>query len=166
MDRLPFSHSEMPNIQDKIFTMIAAQVDHQGDKSLSKMEFDSVQANSWTAFFLSHFIPLLKACTEWTVQTLLLQSSNSCFSPWVAQFARISAKGHIGELVFFCEKLYEDAFPKSEIKNVKALWEISEELTVVKEEGGWGKVRCVGGRGEGPKMTWEEVYESFLKAIC
>ena len=164
MDRLPFSHSEMSNIQDKIFTMIAAHVDRQGDKSLSKMEFD-------TALFclphqcLPRFIPLLKACTEWTVQTLLLQSSNSCFSPWVAQFARISAKGHIGELVFFCDD-DGDAFPKSEIKNVKALWEISEELAVVKVEGGWGKVRCVGRRGEGPKMTWEEVYESFLEAIC
>ena len=108
---------------------------------------------------------LLKACTEWTVQTLVLKSSNSCFS--LIQLARISAKGHIGELVFFREKLYEDAFPKPEIENVKALWEISEELTVVKEEEGWGnKVRCVGGRGEGPKMTWEEVYESFLKDIC
>ena len=159
MDRLPFSHSEMPNIQDKIFTMIEAQVDRQGDKSLSKMEFD-------TALFchphqcLPPFIPLLKACTEWTVQTLVLKSSNS--SQVLIQLARISAKGHIGKLVFFCEKLY-DAFPKSD---VKALWEISEELAVVKEEGGWGMVRCVGGRGEGPKMTWEEVYESFLKAIC
>ena len=162
MDRLPFSHSEMPNIQDKIFIMIAAQVDRQGDKSLSKMEFD-------TALFchphqcLPPFIPLLKACTEWTVQTLVLKSSNSFCCSVLTQLARISAKGHIGELVFFCEKLYEDVFPKSD---VKALWEISEELTVVKEEGGWGMGQCVGGRGEGPKMTWEEVYESFLKAIC
>ena len=164
MDRLPFSRSKMLNIQGRIFTMIAAQVDHQGDKSLSKMEFDTA------LFCLPHqclppFIPLLKACTEWTVQTLVLKSSNSFCCSVLTQLARISAKGHIGELVFFCEKLY-DAFPKSEIKNVKALWEISEELAVVKVWGGWEKVRCVGGRGEGPKMTWEEVYESFLKAIC
>ena len=164
MDRLPFSHSEMSNIQSKIFTMIAAQVDRQGDKSLSKMEFDIALFCRPHLQCLPRFIPLLKACTEWTVQTLVLKSSNSFCCSVLTQLARISAKGHIGVLMFFREKLYEDAFPK--IENVKALWEISEELAVVKEEGGWGKVRCVGGRGEGPKMTWEEVYESFLKAIC
>ena len=51
---------------------------------------------------------------------------------------------------------------------VKAVWEIAETLEVSVIDGDYPGtlVRIGGGRGEEPKTTWEEAYETVLNNIC
>ena len=47
--------------------------------------------------------------------------------------------------------------------DIKTLWEISEEVVVDYQ---YEPTHIGGGRGEEPKITWQEAYDILLKKIC
>ena len=91
---------------------------------------------------------------------ILLQQGD--YSEWWTELTRSSAKGHIGRVKFFCPQPLEYALARPKMKYVKAVWEISEEVSIRKNM--WTTIG--GGRGKDPKITWEEAYETLLRAIC
>ena len=59
---------------------------------------------------------------------------------------------------------------KEDVKYVRAVWEIAEKLEVVvydhDQDLTGTLIQIRGGRGEDPKTTWEEAYETVLNNIC
>ena len=81
------------------------------------------------------------------------------------ELTKCAAKGHIGRVKFYIPFLHALARPN--MKFVKAVWEISEEVQVVdRHRFIGGRPPTGGGRGRDPKITWEEAYETLLKNIC
>ena len=155
----------------KSFELMARLVDQQGE-GLYKLELP---------FFIHHShsqhqdtsLSLLKACKEWKIQTLYPDSvphflaawqgfSNSHGDIWT-ELAKSAATGHIGTMKFPIHK------GKISKENVKAVWEIAQTLEVRVLAGGTNPetvIRIGGGRGEDPKTTWEEAFETVLYNIC
>ena len=135
--------------------MIAGQVEEQGEEGLSELEIDNAYTGGEvrTGIFLS----LVEASQEWRIQTLsdLCQDGYSGKRP---ELTKCAAKGHIGRVKFYIPVLHALARPN--MKFVKAVWEISEEVLVE------DRPPIGGGRGRDPKITWEEAYETSLKYIC
>ena len=93
----------------------------------------------------------LTVTEEWKIETVIVYivTNDKCFT----DLAKCSARGHVGTLAlssgFFGEA------PSLIKEDVKAIWEISEEIEV---DGG----RVGGGRDKDSNITWEEVIEDPL----
>jgi len=134
----------------------------QQEEGLHKLELDFFSLCSKD---LDNCISLLKASEEWKIQTL-----SSChesweffsptwFSKW-AELARSAPTGHIGTMEFL---FYKGLTARASMEDMKSVWEIAETLEVdVTDRTGISRIRIGGGRGENPKTTWEEAYETVL----
>ena len=159
-----YSAFQLRGHQKEILGMIAAQVGQQGEEGLSKLEFD-------TAALMSNrevgniVFSLIEASKEWTMQHVTVQLQQDGLSEKWTELIKSSAKGHIGKFSFYCPPLFKyDGLARPQKKNVKAVWEISEVVTVTSLKANYPAIG--GGRGKDPKISWEEAYETLLKVIC
>ena len=155
---------------EESYELIATLVDLQGEEGLEKLDLPSVMLYPYSQQNPS--LSLLKASKEWKIETLSIGLAiQTGFSHphariWRA-LARSAATGHIGSIKFRVNKgNAEDKQGHKE--NVKAVWEIAEKLEVVVIDNDFpGTLTLIGGgRGEEPKTTWEEAYETVLNNIC
>ena len=155
------------SFQGRSFDLMAKLVDQQRE-GLHKLELPFLPLPT-RALVYSHSQPqntslsLLKACEEWKIQTLQILFSYSQGDIWT-ELARSASTGQIGTMKFHIHKGKTERTSK---ENVKAVWEIAETLEVRVMEGGGGYnpetvIRIGGGRGEDPKTSWEEAFETVL----
>ena len=153
------------------FELIAALLDQQ-EEELDKMELRaSVEVwQSDAEVQMDVFISLIKACKEWTVQSLTIGQLGSDHPSNEEIWATLSQKaccGQIGKLILLVN-IEEEAAANKE--DVRVVWEITEKLEVefytMSNEELVRTSRCCGGRGVEPKATWEEVYQDVLHKIC
>ena len=138
--------------------MMAAQVEKQDSRSLCKLEVEDLKLNSLLFFSEQRksLLELIKASEEWKIESVLvIHDISTNIKKGVSDLAKCSARGHVGILA-----LSSGSFggPRLIKEDVKAIWEISEEIEV---NGG----RVGGGRDKDSNITWEEAYES-LKMFC
>ena len=99
------------------------------------------------------------------MQHVTVQLQQDGLSEKWTELIKSSAKGHIFHFSFYCPPLFKyDGLARPQKKNVKAVWEISEVVTVTSLKANYPAIG--GGRGKDPKITWEEAYETLLKVIC
>ena len=81
--------------------------------------------------------------------------------------AQAVATGHIGTIKYQLGEGNAGEDKQGHVEDVKAVWEITEKMEVVVDEDNPGTVIQIGGgRGEEPKITWEEAYQTVLHNIC
>ena len=102
------------------------------------------------------FFSLVRASKEWVVEKMHIDPFVDC--NWT-ELARSAAAGHIGTLEVFRGRMQE-----ARKEDIKAVWEISEKLKNISNPfvlvGGVSEIG--GGRGEDPKITWEEAYQALF----
>ena len=139
-----------------------------------KLEFHSVTLFPYNKHH--HLHSLLKASELWKIQTLSICLKHFHLAKgfsyhygviWMA-LRRNAVSGRIGILKF---PIYKGrAENKEDVKYVRAVWEIADKLEVVvydHDQDLTGTLIQVGvGRGQDPKTTWEEAYETVLNNIC
>ena len=146
----------------KSFELMAGLVAQQGE-GLHKLELAFVSLCSYSQVW-DTCLSLLKASEEWKIQTLSATwqgFSNSGGDIWT-ELARNAASGHIGTMKFL---IYKGMTARTSKEDMKAVWEIAETLEVEVIDRGT-LIRIGGGRGEDPKTTWEEAYDTVLNNIC
>ena len=143
------------------FPLMAGLVAQQ-EEGLHKLELPFVSLCSYSQV-MDTCLSLLKASEEWKIQTLSfrLSFSNSGGDIWT-ELARKAASGHIGTMKF---RIYKGMTARTSKEDMKAVWEIAETLEVEVIDRGT-LIRIGGGRGEDPKTTWEEAYDTVLNNIC
>ena len=156
------------------FKLIAALVDEQqGEEGLHKLELSNVMLYPYSHSHQQNpSLSLLKASKEWKIQTLAIGLAlQKGFSYPHAQIwralARGAATGHIGTIKFRVDKGNGEV-KQGHKEDVKAVWEITEkmEVVVINEDYPGTVIQIGGGRGEDPKITWEEAYQTVLYNIC
>ena len=155
---------ELTDSEMEILRMIAEQIEEQGGEVLSKLEFDmaALMSNMEVGDIV---FSLVEASKEWTMHYLTIPLLLDGYSEGWTKLTNSSDKGHIGKLVFYWPPLYESYhLARTKMKHVKAVWEISEEVTISNLVVAYPKIG--GGRREDPKITWEEAYKTLLKAFC
>ena len=111
--------------------MLAAQVERQDSGSLCNLEVEELILVSTTAYTsysepMKLLLELIKVTEEWKIETVIVYilTNDKCFT----DLAKCSARGHVGTLAlssgFFGEA------PSLIKEDVKAIWEISEEIEV------------------------------------
>ena len=136
--------------------MMAAQVEKQDSRSLCKLEVEDLKLNSLLFFSEQRksLLELIKASEEWNIDSVYVRRDVEMDDKGFSDLAKCSTRGHVATMVLFNN--YGD---KPLIKeDVKAIWEISEDIRV---DGG----RVGGKRNKDSNITWEEAYES-LKMFC
>ena len=110
-------------------------------------------------------LSLLKASEEWKIQTVLVSPLSYSHGDIWTVLARSAATGHIGNMKF---RFNKGKTGRSSKEDVRAVWEIAETFEVEVIDGDYPGtlIRIGGGRGEEPKTTWEEAYETVLNNIC
>ena len=159
--------------------LVAALVDGQQGEArggLHKLEFQSVTLFPYNKHHHLHY--LLKASEVWKIQTLSINLNHLNLAKgfsysygviWMA-LARNAVSGQIGTMKFPIYKGGAEKTNKEDVKHVRAVWEISEKFEVKVFNQGQNfpgtLIQIGGGRGEDPKTTWEEAYETVLNNIC
>ena len=140
--------------------MIAGQVEEQGEEGLSELEIDNVFPLLFSGEVRTIFLSLVEASQVWRIQTLVMAFYQDGYirKMWT-ELTNSLAKGHIGRAKFVIAEDHYDLV-RPNLKFVKAVWEISEEVQVE------DRPPIGGGRGRDPKITWEEAYETLLNKIC
>ena len=107
------------------------------------------------------FFSLVRASKEWVVEEMYTNTFVDC--NWT-ELARSAATGHIGTLKVFRGRMQEEGREEARKEDIKAVWEISEKLKKVSNPFSYvGIVSEIGGgRGEDPKITWEEAYQALF----
>ena len=141
--------------------LVVALVDQQ-EEGLDKLELQSVDFPSLQKKHQADSIfSLIKASKEWKVEEVSLMPTllgdDSTF--WAA-LAKNAGTGHIGTLEF--PPIYKENMQRARKEDVKAVWEIAEKLRHYFYNHNGGTV-IGAGRGEEPKTTWEEAYETLLE---
>jgi len=143
--------------------MIAAQVDQQESKSLSRLEIDTLRTGqNWEA--VKPLMKLIEASKEWVIQTVALTNvprlAPAVMSKMIlAELGRCSATGHVGQLKLYDFMDVEQWLIK---EDVRAVWEIAEKVVIFR----LGFENLIGGgRDKDTNVTWEEAYE-LLNMIC
>ena len=170
--------STVGEARSKVATTVAAVVDlrwlphWQGrrlslnamlkEEGLDKLELQSVDFPSLQKKHQADSIfSLIKASKEWKVEEVSLMPTllgdDSTF--WAA-LAKNVGTGHIGTLEF--PPIYKENMQRARKEDVKAVWEIAEKLRHYFYNHNGGTV-IGAGRGEEPKTTWEEAYETLLE---
>ena len=162
---------------DESSQLVAALVDgQQGEGGLHKLEFQSVTLFPYHKHH--HLHSLLKASEGWKIQTLSICLDQFFLAKgflysygviWMA-LARNAVSGQIGTMKFPIYKGRAEKTNKEDVKHVRAVWEITEKFEVDVFDQGQNflgtLIQIGGGRGEDPKTTWEEAYETVLNNIC
>ena len=107
------------------------------------------------------FFSLVRASKEWVVEEMYTNTFVDC--NWT-ELARSAATGHIGTLEVIRGRMQEGGREEARKEDIKAVWEISEKLKKVSNPFSYvGIVSEIGGgRGEDPKITWEEAYQALF----
>ena len=139
--------------------MMAAQVEKQDSRSLCKLEVEDLKLNSLLFFSEQRKSMLefkIKVSEERNIDSVYVRRDVEMDDKGFSDLAKCSARGHVGTL-----KLSGGFFfggPRLIKEDVKAIWEISENIRVDGNQFG-------GGRDKDSNFTWEEAYES-LKMFC
>ena len=152
---------QMPVVKDETLKLISDLVDQQGEEGLDKLELHSVDLY-YPKQDVESLFSLLETSKEWKVQTLTLAQWPKC---WTA-LAKSAPAGHICTIELTIYKLRAEKVCKEDVKKV---WEMVEKLEVEildEELEDCSEVLIGGGRGEEPKTSWEEAFETVLNNIC
>ena len=141
--------------------LVVALVDQQ-EEGLDKLELQSVDFPSLQKKHQADSIfSLIKASKEWKVEEVsLMPTLSGDDSTFWAALAKNAGTGHIGTLEF--PPIYKENMQRARKEDVKAVWEIAEKLRHYFYNHNGGTV-IGAGRGEEPKTTWEEAYETLLE---
>ena len=142
---------------EKTFKLIDKLVNQQNE-GLDRLEVKRVKmfSNCQDIFF-----SLVRASKEWVVEEMYTNTFVDC--NWT-ELARSAATGHIGTLEVIRGRMQEGGREEARKEDIKAVWEISEKLKKVSNPFSYvGIVSEIGGgRGEDPKITWEEAYQALF----
>ena len=169
--------SQLANDGFKLIAMLVDEQQWRGEEGLRKLEVSDAKLCP-----MKHLpkqdplLSLLKASQEWKIETLAIGLAHGPMlkggfsylgvEMWRA-LSRAAATGHIGTIKYRVYKGSAGENKQGHKEDVKEVWEITEKMEVTVDEDNPGTlIQIGGGRGEEPKMTWEEAYQTVLHNIC